>query len=809
VALDHADKSGRTPAHFAARGHLESLQCLAECGVALNHADEDGRTPAHFAAEGGHLWVLKYLAERGVALDHADKSGRTPAHFAARGHLESLQCLAECGVALNHADEDGCTPAHFAVMRGQLQSLQYLVEAFPDSLFGAFPDILFGAITEMDHDKLGDMLLSYPGLVHAATSSGETLLHIAAKAGRQPVAKVLVEAGAPIGLLNDAGYSAIQLAKWNRHKALARYLEKSRGTFDMKGGSGRELKKALKDRRTVTEVEWLFIPLGGPVKLLGGRHSMLAITVRSGADTHRYVIEKAADDPGVQVPKTPEDIGYRGVFLSKWQEVARGRTNISAFRRLAGDQIGNADLTMRHLFHLAVGPEDEQNDYDVGTNNCHHMAFTLFNHCAAEGFKLSFQNIPDRTLTDVARVLKSVFGLDVARSGGKSRIKISDVNISDMAHWSSESQVAERMYDRTTRMRMSSNTTEGEHQHAHITAVLSDWVYEADPDKLPQLLPRSEGSGAPRVLNIKVQQGANSVQWAIVKVAATIFVVFKGTDSFRDCVVNAMFSPFKDPRVRLSMHTGMWTAMHPGEVGTVDEIQMVLDTQETEVPVVLCGHSLGGGYALLAALDLHSSYPQTARRVKAVVTHGAPQVVIPPRLNDPQQGRDAWSWLNELSIGYVNAFDMIPRLPSCEDWVKKIVPRTPRLSGRTKKWDLFPHKLAQKVEDMWPFMKDYRPVGKLMFVDKQHSGGTKVWCSTLEELWSAEERQSTQGSVSAPGAAAEEAEGAASGLTLSPYEALCKMPSEVDRFVIEHHREYKPVTKPLMGSEGRRERSRP
>ena len=96
---------------------------------------------------------------------------------------------------------------------------------------------------------------------------------------------------------------------------------------------------------------------------------------------------------------------------------------------------------------------------------------------------------------------------------------------------------------------------------------------------------------------------------------------------------------------------------------TVDRISALVRSSD-KPKVVLCGHSLGGGYAILAALDMvHRELP-----IASVVTFGAPQVVVPDPANP------TWQKLNAMAVLYVNAWDIVPRLPSCDAWLNDVLP---------------------------------------------------------------------------------------------------------------------------------------
>ena len=128
------------------------------------------------------------------------------------------------------------------------------------------------------------------------------------------------------------------------------------------------------------------------------------------------------------------------------------------------------------------------------------------------------------------------------------------------------------------------------------------------------------------------------------------------------------------------------------------------------INVVLCGHSLGGGYAILRGLELlHMGVDQ-----HAIVMHGALQVI------KPDFNSELWGRLNEVTTLYVNGFDVVPRLPSCnEEWKETLVGLVPSLT-REKSYGAFELHIDELLENMgvWKTfqqMGDFRHVGKLVF----------------------------------------------------------------------------------------------
>jgi hypothetical protein len=97
----------------------------------------------------------------------------------------------------------------------------------------------------------------------------------------------------------------------------------------------------------------------------------------------------------------------------------------------------------------------------------------------------------------------------------------------------------------------------------------------------------------------------------------------------------------------------------------------VIDSLTSELQgvkgVVVYGHSLGEGYALIAA----AHFLGQALPVSQIFTYGSPFV-----LNKGQDGHPIWQQLHERTTGLVYNCDIVPRTLSltAESWVFEFVP---------------------------------------------------------------------------------------------------------------------------------------
>merc|ERR1712232_1436953 len=193
------------------------------------------------------------------------------------------------------------------------------------------------------------------------------------------------------------------------------------------------------------------------------------------------------------------------------------------------------------------------------------------------------------------------------------------------------------------------------------------------------------------------------VQWAVATRNGTVFVTIKGTDDAMDGIIDASFVSHDDSPHGLRVHGGMHNTLHQQNHHTskllIEKVQRMLEVPGFE-EVVLCGHSLGGGYALLLALDMM----QAGINVTAVKTFGAPQVVVPDRQNP------YWKQLNDIATLYINSYDLVPRLLSSEKWVVELLPKCPQMKLGPLKVKVDASKWLDKFDRVTPAMRNYGTV---------------------------------------------------------------------------------------------------
>lgn len=607
----------------------------------------------------------------------------------------------------------------------------------------------------------------------ARCPDGDMMLHIAAKNGRLDLCRSLVEVGSLVAVKNSLGLSPADLARNADHTQVSDYLAGFKSVTSMRGGSGDAFAPAQADYRSIVQVEWYCLELPGYAgRFLKGKHSLLAVTVgdlRKGA-VHRYVIEKARTQAGFDGEQFKN-----GVYVSHWADVSPIIQDDAIHRLMGIDVVNNTgrhDFTMRTLRNLAVhlGP------YDVANCNCHHAAMALYNACARDGARVLFiPNLfltgAARFLKvlgldvansespacesnglqsqSMASEIYPQFGRFAIVDNGEACKDIWTHHASCFCEWiynpvstgtlhlnnlmdeklvvyveearrevrllprtSGHVEVgAQRTGEVTVQLRQSRFMRHGRSARVHLTVGraycvnkttngLSCTPCDALPDgiQLVVLEPSTEG---------------HLVQWSILTSKNAIWIVFRGTKSVFDVIVDLGFFSNDECSHGLRVYSGMWAALNQRKRHVinriVDEVKKLRAQHSGLDHIIVCGHSLGGGYAILSALAmLHRGIEVTAVR-----GFGAPQVIV------PDWSSPLFRQLHQITTNFVNSYDIVPRMPSCVKWITEALPKSQALAQNwgpiTVRVDL-QHRLQEAVRGKEEYLHDYDTVGTLAFI---------------------------------------------------------------------------------------------
>lgn len=148
-----------------------------------------------------------------------------------------------------------------------------------------------------------------------------------------------------------------------------------------------------------------------------------------------------------------------------------------------------------------------------------------------------------------------------------------------------------------------------------------------------------------------IRDEITDTQLAISSTGAKIYIAFRGTSNLHDFITDA-----KAWRTRVScgeVHQGFWEAW----LGI--KLKLIGELNDTRVPIIVTGHSLGGALALICAKFLAVN----KYNVEAVYTFGCPRVGDFPFQINYDDVAMLGGALGERTFTVINDCDIVPRLP--------------------------------------------------------------------------------------------------------------------------------------------------
>lgn len=424
--IDAADGQGRTALMHAIKAKDENVVIhLLTLGANVNVEDDEKCSPLFLAASYGSEAILKLILSKGPEIDRLGQGGTVlnwsttsanktaillehgakpdlmgygsyaPLMWAASlGYVETVKVLlkhhAQVNLKIDSKDGRGFTAVYLAASRNQAEVVKILADAGADLMCKNPRDstALFGAPS-----GAGSVLLQYRKRINIneECSFGWTALHDAVYWGSMEMVKLLVNSGADLNVVDDAGDTPLATATWRgKHEALNILLQEEDcdpriplGSYNSRGRP--PLHWAVMEFETMDIVR-LLVERGADVNLTANaRGSPLQQACRNkhkGKEMVDYLLERGAD------------LNAQGGALGFAISSAAVHATPDMIRLLLqrGASVNVTDAMGRKPIHMACvgGIDNFQVVYEAGGNqhleNEDSMGRTVFHYAAQHGW---------------------------------------------------------------------------------------------------------------------------------------------------------------------------------------------------------------------------------------------------------------------------------------------------------------------------------------------------------------------------------------------------------------------------------------
>jgi ankyrin repeat protein len=213
---------GDTPLHVAVGMERQDLiNLLLNLGASIHGKNNMGRSPFQTALTISPRFVSTLLTKDRILVP--DDEGHSPLHIAVLedAPLNMLQTIINQGARLSAVDSIGYIPLRLAVEKKAWDMAKLLANAGSD-VFSVADDGKTPAELALAAGNEGIRALFSGQGINARDSSGNTILHYAAKEGNAGTVSLLLELGANKALKNIAAESPADIARrWNKSDVAA------------------------------------------------------------------------------------------------------------------------------------------------------------------------------------------------------------------------------------------------------------------------------------------------------------------------------------------------------------------------------------------------------------------------------------------------------------------------------------------------------------------------------------------------------------------------------------------------------------
>jgi len=222
LALNGADVStrntrGDTPLHIAvSMDRLDLVNILLRQGTSIHARNTRNRTPFQIALSVSPVMVSALLENNRNNIP--DDMGNSALHVAIQetANIDIIRTIVAGGARINAVDSNGKTPLRLAIDLSSYDSAKIIADAGADPFMAASDNRTPAEIAFTKGADCIRALFSGRG-INARDSSGNTILHIAARFGTPELINILIEMGANRTIRNIASETPHEIAvRWNR-----------------------------------------------------------------------------------------------------------------------------------------------------------------------------------------------------------------------------------------------------------------------------------------------------------------------------------------------------------------------------------------------------------------------------------------------------------------------------------------------------------------------------------------------------------------------------------------------------------------